>query len=638
MLRHIAIAAVVLSACAGDRVDAPSHAGRVDTLQQSATFSVVTDTYIKAGRTPRDAATTIWADNITSTSRAHALLKFDLRGQSGAVSAASLQLNVEDSGGGFEIYELKRNFDAVADWNNYAAGAAWTMPGAGSTTSDRGTTVLGTVNCPSTGTCVTSLNSAGVALVQAWVDSGNAAAGLLLVGTTAENIGFTSSEGSGTLKPRLNVSFGATVPATRDTYIKAGQTPRDAAPTVWVDNVTTTSRAHGLLKFDFGGQSGTVLASSLQLNVTEPGRGFAIYELKRDFDGVADWQSYASGASWATAGAGSTTSDRGGTVLGTVDCPQVGTCLTALNASGVSLIQSWVDSRATNAGLILVGTTAENIGFGSIEGSSALRPKLLLTLGAAPPPSPPPPPPSAPLRVVSFNVKKGGTTGELVDDQCRLMASTNADVLLLQEVPNQAAPRSYTEYVRQMRLITGDGNWDSRFPGVHSAPMVMSRLPIETSESRVIGQNSFGGSRYAVRVAVRVGGQIVQVWGTHIDIQESNGVWSCGYCQSNTDALVRWMNESPFVGQRKVVGGDFNANLSSGAEQRYVIESILANGFVDTSVEAYGSNSAVPITNNGWRPDHIFRSSTGLSTNASQVISNAGTSDHHLLLSELAIQ
>jgi hypothetical protein len=50
---------------------------------------------------------------------------------------------------------------------------------------------------------------------------------------------------------------------------EAGKTPRDASTAVWVDNITSTSRAHGLLKFDLSGQSGTVSAVSLQLNVTD---------------------------------------------------------------------------------------------------------------------------------------------------------------------------------------------------------------------------------------------------------------------------------------------------------------------------------------------------------------------------------
>jgi endonuclease/exonuclease/phosphatase family metal-dependent hydrolase len=636
-MRHFTLWLVLLlTACAADPgiwdEGSPSTDPAGSVQQSLSVHSSVRDTYIKAGKTPREGATTVWADNVTTTSRAHALLKFDLGGQSGTVSAVSLELDVSDSGSGFQIYELKRNFDAAADWNYYASGSPWATAGAGSTTHDRGSTVLGTVNCPTTGSCTTSLNTAGVGLIQSWVNAGKQTAGLILVGSSAENIGFTSSEGG--KAPKLKVSYApASVPALRDTYIKAGKTPRDTAATVWVDGITSSSMAHALLKFDLSGRSGTLSAASLELDVVDTGTGFEIYELKRNFDGAADWNHHASGAAWAVAGAGSTTHDRGSTVLGTVNCSALGPCDTSLSSAGVSLVQSWIDSGKSNAGLIIVGSAAQNLGFRSIEGGSAARPKLNLSFGGSSPP--PPPPPAATLRVITFNVKKGGTSGELVDDQCQLMANHNPDVLLLQEVPNHSLPRNYMEYVTQMRTITGNSNWKHVFSGVHGGPMVMSRLPLQSQEVRAIGPSSFGGSRHGVRIGVNLGGHTVQVWNTHIDIEGTN--WGCGHCQTNIDTLLAWVGESQFSGQRKVLGGDFNANLSSGSAQRYVIERILAHSFVDTSTEAYGSNSAVPATNGGWRPDHIFRSSS-LSTNASQVVNNAGTSDHHMIVSEVAIQ
>jgi endonuclease/exonuclease/phosphatase family metal-dependent hydrolase len=629
---------LLLSGCAselGTSDESSADNGPASSVQQGlSVHSSVRDTYIKAGRSPRDAATTLWADNVSTTSRAHALLKFDLGGQSGTVSAVSLELDVTDSGTGFQIFELKRSFDAAADWNYHASGAAWTTAGAGSTTYDRGSTVLGTVSCPTTGSCTTSLNAAGISLVQSWVNAGKQSAGLILVGSLAENIGFTSSEGG--KAPKLTVAYApASVPAIRDTYIKSGKTPRDAATTVWVDGISSSSRAHALLKFDFSGKSGTLSGASLELDVVDTGTGFEIYELKRSFDGAADWSYYQSGAAWATAGAGSTTHDRGSTLLGTVNCPALGPCVTSLNSAGVSLLQSWIDSGKSNAGLIIAGSSAQNLGFKSIEGGSSARAKLNLAFGGASPPPPPPPPPSATLRVITFNVKKGGTSGELVDDQCQLMANHAPDVLLLQEVPNHSAPRNYTEYVKQMRAISGDNGWTHVFSGVHGGPMVMSRLPIQSQEVRTIGPSSFGGSRYGIRIGISVGGHALQIWDTHIDIEGTN--WGCGHCQTNIDTLLAWVSESQLSGQRKVLGGDFNANLGSGSAQRYVIERILQHSFVDSSVEAYGSNSAVPATNNGWRPDHIFRSS-GLSTKSSKVVNNAGTSDHHMIVSELAIQ
>jgi len=71
-------------------------------------------------------------------------------------------------------------------------------------------------------------------------------------------------------------------------------------------------------------------------------------------------------------------------VLGTVAASSIGKRTVDLNADGVALIQSWVDSPSKNQGFMLYdGSETDGLAFDSSEASTASnRPKLTITYKA----------------------------------------------------------------------------------------------------------------------------------------------------------------------------------------------------------------------------------------------------------------
>src|SRR5207247_10963686 len=97
------------------------------------------------------------------------------------VKSVSITRNVTNPvSGTYELYALKRNWlETGATWNQYASGSNWLIAGAKGT-SDRGTTVLGTITAPATGKRTITLNAAGIALVQSWVNSPSTNNGIII--------------------------------------------------------------------------------------------------------------------------------------------------------------------------------------------------------------------------------------------------------------------------------------------------------------------------------------------------------------------------------------------------------------------------------------------------------------------------
>ena len=92
-------------------------------------------------------------------------------------ASATVSFNLPDAGDEsssiFEFYALRRNWsEANATWNDYDSGLAWTRAGAQNAATDRYDTGLATTPTGGTTptTLSTSLNSAGLAQLQRWVD------------------------------------------------------------------------------------------------------------------------------------------------------------------------------------------------------------------------------------------------------------------------------------------------------------------------------------------------------------------------------------------------------------------------------------------------------------------------------------
>jgi hypothetical protein len=102
------------------------------------------------------------------------LIKWDLSSipAGKTVTAVTISLNVVDvTTGTYEIYALKRDWvETGATWAQFASGSAWQTAGANGA-NDRETTVLGSVTGSSTGVKTYTLNAAGIAKVQSWLNA-----------------------------------------------------------------------------------------------------------------------------------------------------------------------------------------------------------------------------------------------------------------------------------------------------------------------------------------------------------------------------------------------------------------------------------------------------------------------------------
>ncbi len=136
-----------------------------------------------------------------------------------------------------------------------------------------------------------------------------------------------------------------------------------------------------LLRWTLSGiPAGSVVqAASITLRVTDSSsNSYGLYSIVRPWvESQTTWQRADSATLWATAGAMGPT-DRGaqlGSITGSTGDRSV-----TLNASGIALVQSWVDG-GTNAGLIIASTSSTNgIDFASSEASTvARRPRLTIT-------------------------------------------------------------------------------------------------------------------------------------------------------------------------------------------------------------------------------------------------------------------
>jgi hypothetical protein len=189
----------------------PTQLAFQDGLFPSLSYAGTRDTYIssKSTNTNYGNFTEIWIDGSPDYAT---LLKWDVSAvpAGSIVNSATIELNVTNtSSGTYEVYSLQRAWDELsATWQQYAAGQNWATAGA-SNTADRSSTVLGSVAPSNMGTYVITLNAAGVAAVQAWVNNPAANHGVLIQDYgISSGADFLSSETpNATQRPKLVINY-----------------------------------------------------------------------------------------------------------------------------------------------------------------------------------------------------------------------------------------------------------------------------------------------------------------------------------------------------------------------------------------------------------------------------------------------
>lgn len=131
------------------------------------------------------------------------------------VQSVQITLNVTNtSANNYELYELKRSWvESEATWNEYATGQDWQTAGA-SGSGDRGFTAIGAISALSPGLATISLNTAGVALVQSWIDDPSSNHGIIIQDYYGSSDGmvFTSRDTSFVAKrPKIAVTYAPTI-------------------------------------------------------------------------------------------------------------------------------------------------------------------------------------------------------------------------------------------------------------------------------------------------------------------------------------------------------------------------------------------------------------------------------------------
>ena len=127
------------------------------------------------------------------------------------VQSVDITANVTNtSSQSYECYRLLKSWvESEANWNQYASGQSWQAGGADGA-EDRDSTVLGSITAPNKGLTTMSLNSAGVAAVQSWVDNPSSNHGIIIQDyiNASNGMDFSSRE-TGTVanRPKLTVTY-----------------------------------------------------------------------------------------------------------------------------------------------------------------------------------------------------------------------------------------------------------------------------------------------------------------------------------------------------------------------------------------------------------------------------------------------
>jgi hypothetical protein len=176
-------------------------------------YAGTTDTKLKsnAATTAHGSSTTIEVDGSPDYA---GLLRWDLSSipAGKTVTSVSIAVYVTDTSSEvYEIYALRRAWtESSATWNAASTGVNWATPGANSTTSDRESTVLGTMSSSSTGLRTFPLNASGIAKVQSWINSPSTNHGFIISDyvNNSNGLDFSSSESSTIAnRPKITVTY-----------------------------------------------------------------------------------------------------------------------------------------------------------------------------------------------------------------------------------------------------------------------------------------------------------------------------------------------------------------------------------------------------------------------------------------------
>ena len=167
-------------------------------------YSGTRDTSVWGNKTSKNYGTKKKLD--ASGSKDHAMLiSWDVSSISSTaiVESAQIDLQVLDkSATSFPVFAVNRQWDErQATWTLAAQGNNWGTAGVQDTSSDRGNTQIGVLNTSGKGAATITLNAAGIALVQSWIENPAANFGIIIQnydGTAVTHIASREAKSRGT--------------------------------------------------------------------------------------------------------------------------------------------------------------------------------------------------------------------------------------------------------------------------------------------------------------------------------------------------------------------------------------------------------------------------------------------------------
>ena len=183
-----------------------------DGVFPTAGYAGTQDTWIRTNSTAGKnfgSTTTLSADGRTD---AAVLLKWDISSipSGSTVQSAMITINVIDPTlNNFDVFAMNRAWsEASVTWKGDSATSKWELAGA-TGASDHGSTVLASITSKNRGLVTVPLNSAGLALVQSWVDHPSSNLGIIVQNYgSSDGLDFSSSEASAKRsRPRLMVTY-----------------------------------------------------------------------------------------------------------------------------------------------------------------------------------------------------------------------------------------------------------------------------------------------------------------------------------------------------------------------------------------------------------------------------------------------
>jgi len=231
-------------------------------------------------------------------------------------------------------------------------------------------------------------------------------------------------------------------------------------------------------------------------------------------------------------------------------------------------------------------------------------------------------PPADDLIVVSYNLRYGEELAAMVAAFRHDAPLPAADIILLQEmdeagVATVAGDLGYN-YVYYPASVAEDGD--------NFGNAILARWPINDPAKLILpGRHPLTGQqRTATRAMVRVNGQDILVYATHIEVATAPPVLRAGQIAAIVDDIPA---DAPLV----LVGGDFNTVTGLGVEA-------LAGQFAAAGLSHDSAALGPTFTRFGLRPsatDHIF--TRGLERLDAGVLDGVTASDHFPVWARLAL-